>query len=196
MGIEQSSSVIDALTIHGNDINDPLEISEHLNNYFTNIGERLSSTIPATNCNPMTHLTQNNYQSIFISPVTRIELYNCIQCVKDGSAGHDGLKPGILKEACQNYIEPLLHIINLSFSEGHVPKMISLFNRSSDKVCHANYSSFTSFSTNTPIHVRLLCVKVAQYSFGMLLLKFLVLIHHALHCRLLHVECSCIILYE
>lgn len=128
MGLEQSLSVIDTITINGIDTNDPLEISEHLNNYFTNIGERLSSSIPPTNCNPLTHLTQRNYQSIFISPVTSTELYNCIQRVKDGSAGHDGLKPGILKQAYQHYIEPLLHIINLSFSEGHVPSTMKCAN--------------------------------------------------------------------
>jgi len=128
MGLEKPAAVIDQLTINGTDIKDPLEISEHLNNYFTNIGERLSSTIPPTNCNPITYLTQNSYQSIFISPVTRTELYNCIQRVKDGSAGHDGLKPGILKQACQHYIEPLLHVINLSLSEGHVPSTMKCAN--------------------------------------------------------------------
>ena len=128
MGLQQPVSDINALCIDGTEITDPIEISENLNNYFINIGTKLSSVIPPTDREPLSYLNQYNQQSIFISPVTLTELDNCIKKIKDGSAGHDGLKPGILKQVSQHFINPLLYIINLSFSEGHVPSAMKCAN--------------------------------------------------------------------
>ena len=48
--------------------------------------------------------------------------------MKNGSAGHDNITPEILKHVCQYLLDPLCHVINLSFQQGLVPNKLMVAN--------------------------------------------------------------------
>ena len=60
--------------------------------------------------------------SMFLSPVNNKELIEHISSLKNNcAAGPDGISSAIIKKFHLYFIEPLRHIINLSFKTGHVP---------------------------------------------------------------------------
>ena len=121
MGQDRSTSSIDSVSVGGSLVTESSAIANHLNTYFTSIGSTLSNEIPPTGIDPLSYLNTNINHSFFMSPITAEELRSCILKLKDGSAGSDNIKPKIIKASADFLISPLLHIFNLSLSEGIVP---------------------------------------------------------------------------
>ena len=89
IGREKPSSSIDAVSVGGSLINDPQKISDGLNEFFTSVGANLSAAIQSTDINPISYITYNTQNSMFLSPVTREELHRVFLKLKNGSAGID-----------------------------------------------------------------------------------------------------------
>ena len=51
LGKQNKNSKINELILEGNTLNNPKDIAEGFNNYFSNIGPDLASQIPTSNCN-------------------------------------------------------------------------------------------------------------------------------------------------
>jgi hypothetical protein len=58
---------------------------------------------------------------MFLQPVDAVELGNTILQLKNKSPGWDGICADPVKAACDCLVEPLLHIVNLSFIHGTFP---------------------------------------------------------------------------
>ena len=101
------------------------------------------------------NVTQN---SIFFTPTTPNEILNCLSKLKDGSAGHDCLKPNIIKLCKNELVSPLLHIFNLSLAEGHVP--LSMKKANTTPIFKAGDP--TIFSNYRPISVLPVFAKVLE----------------------------------
>ena len=56
------------------EIVDAQEIAKTFNEYFSNIGNRLASSIPSTNVPPLSYMNPPQTSSFFLSPVTRYEI--------------------------------------------------------------------------------------------------------------------------
>ena len=67
-----------------------------------------------------------NPNSMFLFPVTAIEIENIIKSLKNNAAGHDDISACILKDTFNFLIEPLKHILNLSFEQGVFPKELKV----------------------------------------------------------------------
>ena len=61
----KNSRTIDKLNINRKIVNNPLEIANHFNNYFCNIGKKLSTKIPPTTSHFSKFLKNNNVNSMF-----------------------------------------------------------------------------------------------------------------------------------
>ena len=105
---------------HRGDVSDPDEIAGEFNDYFVKVGSKLADTIPVCNLNPL-HYVRRNCNSIFFTPVVEQEIIDCLTKLKEGSSGHDGLKPSIIKKCKEHLATPLAYIYNLSITEGCVP---------------------------------------------------------------------------
>ena len=128
IGMPSKASASNSFSINGNIVTNKQEIADCFNEYFTNIGSELASKIPPSDTDPSSYLSGNYRESLFLSPVTETEVSDCISQLKSGSAGHDQIKPSIIKDYKQHILDPLTHIINLSFEQGIVPDQIKMAN--------------------------------------------------------------------
>jgi hypothetical protein len=118
---QQNCSII----IHDgeNIITNPQTVSDRFNTFFTEVTEEL--------------LSQNNYhclkqstkfrikncsKTMFIAPVTEIELEEAIKGLKTNSAaGVDEIPMPVVKQCLGYFLKPLAHIYKISFQAGNFP---------------------------------------------------------------------------
>ena len=112
------------ITDDGTELTDSMDIANGLNNYFVSIGQELASNIPSNDGNHLNYLRGDYTESIFFAPVVENEIMQCISKLKKGSAGHDQIKPSIIKSCGEFIASPLTYIFNLSINEGHVPSLL------------------------------------------------------------------------
>ena len=81
---------------------------------------------------------------MFAKPTNLHEITNIIMNLKNSSRGWDIINAHVVKQTYSSYIEPLLHILNLSLSQGYFPnelkiaKVIPLF-KNENKMRLTNY---------------------------------------------------------
>ena len=99
------------------------DIANNFNSFFANIGTELASKIQNSNHTPLSFLNNLRRQatSIFIEPVVEPELRKEFYNLKDSAAGHDELKPSIIKNCFESLSKPLLYIFNKSLETGIFP---------------------------------------------------------------------------
>jgi hypothetical protein len=118
---QKKSLKLSKLVVNNESITGDSNIANAFNGYFANIGTELSLKYPH-NDNYKRYLTHNNLNNMFLSPVTIQEVINEINRLLPHKApGYDDVAPRVLKKTCDNVVEPLTHIYNLSFRTATVP---------------------------------------------------------------------------
>ena len=107
---------------------DKTEIANGFNTFFANIGKQLASRIPPSDQRPLDFLSKltKNANTIFLNPVLTDELNKQLLSLTDSAAGHDNLKPIIIKQCKDSIIQPLLYIFNQSFQTGIFPEKLKI----------------------------------------------------------------------
>ena len=123
VGLPDKSALSKAFVVNDREVTDPKEIANSLNEYFVNVGTNLASSIPHSNLNP-TDRIDSSPSSIYLVPVVEGEVLRCLSQLKDGSAGHDSLKPSVIKLCKESLVTPLTFIYNMSITEGCVPNSL------------------------------------------------------------------------
>jgi len=122
IGTGSWSSVTKELVVDGTLTNDKTLISNGFNEYFVNVGPSLARDIPTNNIDPLSFLRGDFPNSLFLEPVTILEVSNCLASLKCSSAaGHDDLKPDVIKNVIEWISCPLAHIINSIFQTSSIP---------------------------------------------------------------------------
>ena len=99
----------------GRSITDPTEIANRFCKYFTNIGPRLASAIPAVSSTFRSFLTCNSNTAVTLKPTTVRELENIRSTFVLGKApGYDNIPMHVIKNSFHLVSTPLMNIINLS----------------------------------------------------------------------------------
>ncbi len=117
---------INKLKINNQIINDPAQIANTMNNYFTNIGPELAKKFQNnTDNNFMNFMGESKKQSMYMFKTNPNEIYNLINKLKNKkSSGFDDFSPKFLK-LCAPYIStPLANIFNASISKGIYPDLL------------------------------------------------------------------------
>ena len=98
------------------------EIANTLNNYFVDVAENISRNIPRTPKSPIGYLNGRNSNSMFLFPVTHIEIEEEISNLDSSkSCGPYSVPIYILKVLGLNISNALATLINQSFSKGIFP---------------------------------------------------------------------------
>ena len=117
----------DTIIENGNEISDPIEISNMFNEYFTNIGPKLASTLDNNTGHFTQFLSENNENSLFFTPTNNSEILKIVQSLKSSkSCGHDDISMHLLKKIIFYIVSPLTHICNLSFTSGVFPNSLKI----------------------------------------------------------------------
>ena len=61
---------------------------------------------------------------MFSKPTDHEEISTIIKNFKNSSAGYDNILPRVIRDTVVPILNPLIHIINLSLTEGYFPKQI------------------------------------------------------------------------
>ena len=80
-------------------------IENSFNNYFTNVGNSLASSMQSEN-DPLIYL-QTNIKSIYTPELDKVEIKSTITSINNSASGYDELHASIMKQCVDSYIEPL-----------------------------------------------------------------------------------------
>ena len=109
-------------------ITSPEEIVNTFNNYFVNVGNNLSKSLPVNNnLSCPTELIDNNKNSLFLQPITHAELYNLIHKLDINKATPSNCSSiKFIKISCNVIIPVLSYIFNRCLSEGTFPHSLKI----------------------------------------------------------------------
>ena len=144
------------------------KISDFFNDYFTNIGSNLSNNIKFSELDPVSYIPRFIESSIFLVDVGETELRNVVFRLKNSSPGFDDICVEVLKSSYVFYSQPLLHIINLSLSEGIFPdtlkiaKVIPIY-KGGDSTMLSNYRPISILPAFSKIFERLMYTRLMKF---------------------------------
>ena len=132
------------LKIDNDIIENKMDIANYYNSFFTSIGPKLSENIKSVSVDPTSYIYSRSTDSIFLEPISIIEIKNVVFNLKLSSPGYDGICANFLKCSFDEFVEPLTYIFNLSFKNGICPdelkiaRVIPIY-KSGDKTIVSNY---------------------------------------------------------
>ena len=116
-------------------ISDDTIIANAFNNYFISVGRSLAKNI-RSDTNPILYVKRIE-SSLHIPEIQSGEVLTIISAITNSASGYDELPASILKQCINIYIEPLTHLINMSFIKALFPnlsKQLELFLFSKEKL--------------------------------------------------------------
>jgi len=166
---DKNACCINKLVVNNQDLCAPLDISNALNEYFCSIGSNLSSKLPNTTAQYSDYLCSPLSTSLFVEPVTALEIDSMISSLKcDKSCGDDGIGPQLIKDNKNLLCEPLVYLYNLSLFNGVVPdklktaKVVPLFKKG-DRCRMENYRPISLLSIFNKILEKLVYKRVYHF---------------------------------
>jgi hypothetical protein len=168
--LNKDSSIRNAQLLINNQLTtDHKVIAEHFNNYFVNIGRNLSKNIPHSDIDPLHYLNDLNIRdSLFFRATDTEELSRIILDLKDSSCGYDEISAKMIKNTFLNFLTPLVHIINLSLTQGVFPqelklaKVVPMF-KSGDARLVKNYRPVSLLSNFSKIFERIIHRRLTEF---------------------------------
>ena len=152
-------------------ITDPIQISNEFNKYFSNIGNKLTNTIPSSklSADHYMNLQPKNISSVFISPTSDNEILNIVRQMKNKkSSGTDNLSSQLLKTCIWSILTPLTDIFNASLMTGIFPdklkiaKIIPIFKKG-DQSQYSNYRPIALLSNLSKILEKLMYKRLSSF---------------------------------
>ena len=111
--------------IDNHEVNDPEQIANGFCDFFTGLGPSLAQKITPSNTSFTNFLKNDLVNSLFFDSTDHAELIEICSSFRTGTAaGFDNIHMDIVKKTIDTISKPLAHIINLSLSNGVVPKQL------------------------------------------------------------------------
>lgn len=111
-----------SINIDGKQTDAPLTVANKFNEYFSSIGLNMNNN--QARGRPVLSPTCN---TLFLSPVTHMEIEKCIKKLKNKhSFGIDEIPPSLVKKCASELTIPLTFLINQSFSTGKFPDTLKI----------------------------------------------------------------------
>ena len=157
--------------VDGQAIQNPKDIANHFNAFFSNIGINLSSNIDITN-------HSRSFKDYFRTPInTRFdfiltsenEIFTIINKLKNkNSSGKDEISNKLLKSINREISKPLSVIINQSISTGIFPEALKIAKikplyKKGEKTCFNNYRPISLLPTISKVFEQILYTQIYNY---------------------------------
>ena len=144
MGRGRKKSQVTEINVGNRTIGNAHEITEEMNLHFATVGKKIEDEIPLSTIGCQSFLRETHRESLFFTPVTEAEVYVCMSKLRNSSSGPDKIPPQLVKENCRSLVKPIVHLLNLSLSQGIVPKPlkrahVTPIHKGGDTDCLNNY---------------------------------------------------------
>jgi hypothetical protein len=154
--------------IDGETITDNNVIVNKFNDCYVNMGPNLAKVIPPANKQPVEYLKGTFVNSLYFSPVCEEEIVSIVKKLKRSAAGIDGIQPDVIKTVYPALIQPLLHVLNLSFIQGVFPCelkiacVVPIF-KGGDPLLLKNYRPVSILPMFSKVFERVMCNRLTSY---------------------------------
>ena len=125
VNVEKSTHFsISQLNINGKITDNPVEITNKINNYFVNVGPQTEKGVPKVlNMTPDKFLRNRNQFNLLIAHISDEEVLKIIETLPNKSVGPASIPLRLLKVVADIVVVSLCFIINLSFTTGIFPEV-------------------------------------------------------------------------
>ena len=166
------------LNINDELCHDPKKVADHINEFFTNVAQKLVDKLPRVNLRfgVGSNKFKNFYRKKGITPgslklksVTSQFVKKELKSINDSkSTGLDGISPRFLKDGADFLCIPISHIVNLSISTCTVPEdfkkaRITPIYKKNSKLEVGNYRPVSILSVVSKILERAVYVQIDEY---------------------------------
>ena len=154
----------------GDIVRSPQDVANNFNQYFTEVGPKLASSIPTTEKNFTDFLGTSNNQQFKFSEMSETRILNFIKNMKPKSSfGEDCISNNLLKLISVTIIKPLKHLINLSLMTGYFPdqfkvaKVVPIY-KDSDPHELSNYRPISLLNSLSRLFESIVCFQVTGFA--------------------------------
>jgi hypothetical protein len=167
---KKSRSPISELIIDGNLSNDPQKIANEFNNFFSEIGEKISNGVVPTERDPLSYIPLNpNTPQLELGETGAAQVTNILKNMDSkNSPDLDGISLSLLKSISNEICIPLGHIFNLSLSTGVFPsklkasRVVPIFKAGQHTSCD-NYRPISLVSSISKILEKTVAIKLVDH---------------------------------
>ena len=170
MNKNNSKKNVDYFIINQNKISDKNIITNHFNNYFSQIGPSMASNIPhIPDCTFTNYLTTHIDTEFKFNLITENQTVTAIDSLySKSSSGHDGISTYILKKLQPVITKPLTLIINQSINTGIFPDRLKLakiipIHKKNDLHVIENYRPISLLPAISKVFEKIIFYQVSQY---------------------------------
>jgi len=170
LGKDSKSDTVSQINVNGVVSNDNLVIANHLNKFFTNVGEEISNAVPHVTKKPEDYINYGRQiPSLLLRNTTPEHLLKIIKKFKPkNSCDINGVSTKMIKLIGPEIVVPLSHIFNLSLSTGEFPsqlkqcRVIPIF-KSGDQLECDNYRPISLLSSISKILEKVVAEKLVHH---------------------------------
>ena len=168
--INDKSAIVDSLLIDNNLCTDKNKMADAFNIHFTSMADKIAEKIVPTDRPPdLNHVV---FDCTFVNstnPVSTDELLKIVKNLKPKtSLDVNGVSTSLLKRCILSISEPLIHIFNLSFNLGSVPrqfkiaKIVPIF-KTGDRNSVDNYRPISLLCSFSKILEKIMANRLTEY---------------------------------
>ena len=92
---------------NGDELTDPLLISEAFNDYFSTVAQNLNNNIQQSNSDPLNYISYSRHNSFFVEPVSISEVIDTITSLPN-KGGHVDSIPTLIYKRVSHLVAPII----------------------------------------------------------------------------------------
>ena len=157
------------ISVDGKDLKDPKQIANAFNNFFVNAANTVNKNIPLTFKSPNDYLKNTNPQSLFLCPITKLEIEDIIDSLNSSKAsGPFSIPIKLLKLLRSIVSDPICLLINDSFLRGQFPDKLKLaktmpLHKKGSTLNMNNYQPISLLSVLSKIYEKIMYARLYQF---------------------------------
>ena len=157
------------ITVNNTSITDKNIIANEFNTFFSEIGYKTGQQVPLSPTHFSEYLPNYVPHTMFVRPVSSSTVINTTLSLKSkSSSGHDDISTKLLKASISSIAEPITHIINLSLTEGKMPKELKIAKvipvyKSAETTLLNNYRPISLLPAFSKLFEKIIYNKIVQF---------------------------------
>ena len=165
----RTDTEITALNVGNTKVTSPTDIANHLNTFFTHIGQNTADSIPNTNIDHRSFLSRTNAPPFNFHAISSTEIDSIIRNLRSKqSTGHDNISTTLIKTLRQELTDPVTLIANQMLSTAIFPcslktAKVKPLHKKGDKQIMNNYRPISLLPSISKILEKVILQQLSQH---------------------------------